>query len=139
MFQRKQTIFLLLAGILPAGLFKADLAIWPTSEKAMVYGDNILDISDNTALLISTIAAIVLCLVAMLLFKNRKLQLNIVYLAILGLIALLGLSVFFISNAPGFQPAIGLALPVISILLVVLASRGIKSDEKLVRSSDRLR
>jgi uncharacterized oligopeptide transporter (OPT) family protein len=40
---------------------------------------------------------------------------------------------------PDYAGGIGIYLPIVSLMFLVLANRAIKRDEKLVRSSDRLR
>jgi len=76
-------------------------------------------------------------------FKNRKQQRTTALLTIMGVAVFIALLMWQIST---IQPPpvngsywIGSVLPVISIIFIIMAIRGIKKDEKLVRSLDRLR
>lgn len=42
-------------------------------------------------------------------------------------------------TAADFTPGIGLAFPLLAILFLLLAARGIRKDEALVRAADRIR
>ena len=83
-------------------------------------------------------------LITIFIFKNRKIQLNLsllmIVVASLFLIALIHISFSVISKydmsiTPGFK----MILPVIILILSILAYRGIKKDDRLVKSYDRLR
>jgi hypothetical protein len=81
-----------------------------------------------------------LAIIAIFLFKNRKLQIWFGYIILL--VILLDYVLFFVFS---FNPAIFASgiltflIPFIAGVLDFLAIRGIKKDEKLVRSADRLR
>lgn len=95
-----------------------------------------------------TIASVVLALIPFItifLYKDRKKQLILCYLAIALVIAF---SFWLIQTAKGVLGAvelraenygIGTLLPSIAILFLILAIRGIKKDERLIKSADRLR
>jgi hypothetical protein len=77
-------------------------------------------------------------------FKNRKIQLwfslFLIILAAVFIIASIHLSLSIISKfeakiIPGFK----MVLPVLTLIISVLAYRGIKKDDQLVKSYDRLR
>jgi len=85
----------------------------------------------------------ILALIAISLYKNRKLQIKICYLILLLLLLIYALYFIFDRRLP-FPEVFRLTrytfvFPFISGVLVYLAIRGIKKDEKLVRSLDRLR
>ena len=97
--------------------------------------------TDDMLLTICTVATGLLALVAIFLYKNRKLQLRLCLIALL--LSGLNLVLFYI-QIKKFVPlegnydltaAIGIAVP----LLIILAIRGIYRDQKLVKSLDRLR
>jgi hypothetical protein len=78
-------------------------------------------------------------------YKNRKLQLKLVKISVLLNIFLI-IGVFFvyskiISNSIDVveEYKTSAFLPLVSLVLLVLAYKGIKKDEDLVRSTDRLR
>jgi hypothetical protein len=86
----------------------------------------------------------VLAIITIFLFKNRKLQIKATYV----LLFLLGLlyALYFIFDRQGLpftelfrQVRFTIVFPFIAFIFVYLAIRGIKKDEKLIRSLDRLR
>ena len=90
-------------------------------------------------------ASIVLVLAAIFLYRKRTVQLllvNITFLLNIGLIILIYL--IYINhfekqfNAPtSYQ--IGIFIPLVSLVFLIFASRAIRKDEAMVKSSDRLR
>ncbi len=79
------------------------------------------------------------------LFRNRKRQLRLIKISILLTIILI-VGIFIIYSriitsqlTVGETFNAGAFFPLISLLLLVLAYRGVKRDDKLVRSADRLR
>lgn len=151
MIQRIQSIWLLLASItILCLLFVPVLTDKSSGGTYILYGSGIkfwdgdvIDQSANTPLFISTILAGLISLVNIFNFRNRTLQKRI---ASLNILLILGLS-FWLSqlgkNLPGglekSEINLGLFLPLIAIIFTLLAIRGIKKDEKLIRSADRLR
>jgi len=86
----------------------------------------------------------VLAIIAIFLYKKRKLQIMIGYL-MLFLLAMIYV-LYFIFDRPCLSfPELFRSMrytfvfPFIAVIFVYLAIRGIKKDEKLVRSPDRLR
>ena len=86
----------------------------------------------------------VVSLIAIFIFKNRKLQLRfslfLVIIAAVFLIASIHVSFRIVSKfdvrlIPGFK----MILPLVILVLSILAYRGIKKDDQLVKSYDRLR
>jgi len=82
---------------------------------------------------------------AIFLFKDRKKQIALAYVAI---IAILGYFLWLYKTTEGIigdfqvQPenyGIGILLPSITILFLIFAIKGIRKDEKLIRSTERLR
>ena len=84
-----------------------------------------------------------LTFVAIFQYKKRQLQFVLGRLSILINFILLGILVYFTQNLSGeikvSEKGIGLLIPVFCIVLVLLANKAIKKDEKLVKSVDRLR
>lgn len=87
---------------------------------------------------------IILSVVAIFLYKNRKIQIKIALAIIFLSAALTALTAWFAYSAgekyqavlsPGFRTFI----PLIIMLFSILAYHGIRKDETLVRSYDRLR
>jgi hypothetical protein len=155
MLQRVQTIWLFFA---TAAIFS--LFLFPYLQvvdadgtaKALkvtgVYQDvngQVVKTEPFTALTIATVVLGLLPFVIIFFFRNRKKQINICYLTIL---AILGYSFWLVQTAKSVlgnvtlelgNYGIGVILPSLAILFIILALRGIRKDEMLVRSADRLR
>jgi len=102
---------------------------------------------------------VVMSFVTIFLFKNRRIQLILVRFMLLLLLAYIGVFFFYyvdilinlsggIASYPNGLlipsteiqiPTIVFLVPLVSAVMLFMASRGIISDEKLVRSTDRLR
>lgn len=134
MIQRIQSIWLLLAAIAILCLLFVPVF---TSAEGNIY------VTSNTPLVISTVLAGLISLVNIFNFRNRKLQTRI---ASVNILLILGVS-FWLSQLAkqlpgGLEKAgigAGLFLPLTAIIFTYLAIKGIKNDEKLIRSADRLR
>ncbi|WP_411275193.1 DUF4293 domain-containing protein [Daejeonella sp.] len=95
-----------------------------------------------------TIASVILGLIIFItifLYKDRKKQVMLCYLSIALVIAF---SFWLIQTAKGVlgpvvlraeNYGIGTLLPSIAILFLILAIRGMKKDDRLIKSADRLR
>ena len=157
MIQRIQTIWLLLATVVILGLFMfpylnyIDLVglgkkLFVTGEYSAVNNESV----KQSNFLLQTIATIVVALVPFVTifqFKNRKLQIKLIFVSI-ALIALLGVWMYFtsavtldlISQSFGANNiGVGFFLLPISIIFLAMALGGIRNDEKLIKSADRLR
>jgi peptidoglycan/LPS O-acetylase OafA/YrhL len=82
--------------------------------------------------------------VAIFLYKNRKVQMKMVVALMLLIIAVIALAVYYVYsviNTYDSELMFGykLVLPVLMLIFSILAYRRIKKDEELVRSYDRLR
>jgi len=110
-------------------------------------------------LLVPVVLIVVISLISIFLYKKRKLQLLLVRFMLLLLLFYIGVYFFYyvdvlekqsgsIANyeygleIPGIEiqiPTVIFIIPLVSAALLLMASRGIISDEKLIRSADRLR
>ncbi len=157
MVQRKQTLFLALAAVVAglANLFP--FATYTVADLQVLFRSTGLFMSDGTPLEEASpkvpFAAVlgvlaVLPLVAIAFFKDRKRQLRFVrfvYLFALGTVAFAvitdrSIQVFLAGRGEvkiAYGPAF--AAPLLVLLLAFLAERGIRKDEALIRSMDRLR
>ena len=85
-----------------------------------------------------------LALIVIFIYKNRKLQLILAKMLI-GLVVILILIVCFYSYviitkySGTFVPGFKMAIPPLMLILSMLAHRGIRKDDRLVKSYDRLR
>jgi hypothetical protein len=104
-------------------------------------------ISSNPALFAVLILLILMPLIAIFLFKKRKLQLRIGSSAMLSYTIFVFVLAASVNESMKLAPEIGaqgnynwgLALPFVGVILLFLANRAIKKDEALIRSADRLR
>ena len=89
-------------------------------------------------------ALILLCiscffsLVTIGLYKNRRLQMKICIVTMILFFSTF-ISTSYLTAALGCTVGFGSVVPLLSAVLALLAWNGIKKDEKLVRSADRLR
>jgi hypothetical protein len=152
MIQRVQSIWLFLASLT---LFL--LLILPILTKQVTGGEVWLQVGGiyqhtanavqqlqrYTGLFGLTIFTGVVCLYNIFNFKNRTLQKRIILLAILLILILSGcLAGYAWEISDGMKNgslAIGAALPLLTLIFCTLAFRGIRKDEQLIRSADRLR
>ena len=143
MIQRIQTIYLVLASMVSGGLIFV-FNLWNTIKEKIF----VVDLFSREAITVKVIpfmflASAILSLVAIFLFKNRKLQFVIGRIIILINLFLLGLLIYLSLNLSGetnvSEKGIGMFLPILVVLLIVLANKAIKKDEDLVKSVDRLR
>lgn len=74
------------------------------------------------------------------LFKNRKLQFKLNKIHLLIHLLLLIIFFFFLyQNKINYPDIQWITTPILSVIFLLLANKGIKSDEDLIRSVDRLR
>lgn len=141
MIQRIQSIWFLLAGV--AGMLTYKLPIWSgtlqdNSLKNFLGTENLLYFAAN-------IATVLLAFVAIFMFKNRNLQKNLGWFGLLLSIVLIGLEVYVVSdyestlNLKQASWKFGALMPILMIIFFFLAIQGIRKDEKLIKSLERLR
>jgi len=132
MIQRVQTVFLVLM------LFLYGVAqVYFETPKALEYkittsvsSDFVLYLSFSALLVLSTI----------FFFKKRKIQLLLNRIQLfLHLMVLIVLSISFAFWEGFNNEDLWLLVPSSSILLILFANKGIKKDENLIRSLDRIR
>ncbi len=90
-----------------------------------------------------TILTGLICLADIFNFKNRTSQKRVILLAIFLILVLEAGTAYYAQKIPGGLDGIsynaGAYLPILSIVFCILAYRGIRKDEQLIRSADRLR
>jgi hypothetical protein len=108
----------------------------------------ILFFRETLPLLLLVIASLVLALITIFFYKRRRLQLQLVSINVLLHVIFIGLVFFLYNNffehhitGSGISGAyqFGMYIPLISLVFLILASRAIRKDEALVKSTDRLR
>jgi len=146
MLQRKQSLFLAVSVILfvityyfPFGKF-ADAEM--QSYHLVVAGNELPSVSTYYFAVPLSIAA-TLTLISIFLYGNRQRQMMLVRLTFIFFAVSFALLALYTMDAQkqfsGFSFGLSFFLPFISFFLNMLALRAIRSDEKLVRSVDRIR
>ncbi|HRT48687.1 MAG TPA: DUF4293 family protein [Bacteroidales bacterium] len=157
MIQRIQTIYLVLIIVLSFFMFSGNIIVAENQNGAVVnfkFSENGHEFlagqstqKINLTIAISqkiTIAIILLSSISVFLYKKRKIQ-NIltVFIAVLSVILILAMSylIFVVSEILSNKiiPGIRTFIPPVLLLLAILAARGIRHDENLIKSYERLR
>ncbi len=154
MIQRIQTIYLFLAAAIIFSMFLSPLAEMVDAFDQYYYfdltgiyagvGDTAKMIESVLPLRFLVIVTALLSLLTIFFYKRRILQIRI---SIFNLVLLLGfyaLFFFYYFHAKSNLSAMAnfklpVMFPAIAVILVFLAARGIRKDEMLVRSYDRIR
>jgi hypothetical protein len=161
MLQRVQSLYLFAALILGILMYFLPFYSYVVSSSkfefyylglSQISGDNMKNITINTLpLIIIGPISNLLILTTIFLYKNRKLQMKLVRLAMLLYVSIFAIIIIYSNNIEeqikksfsndnfNLQYSIGLSLPIIIYFLLFMALRGIKKDEELVRSADRIR
>lgn len=150
MIQRVQTIYLLLV-VICMGLANAfTISYYDIGETVHTYTAQGFTIDgDNKTyfpLMLLFIPGALLALISIGLYKKRKLQLNLNKLNYLIILVSIALMFVDFNTIEGFTETkkasaygAGFFLPLAALVFNFLANRGIKNDEKLISSLDRLR
>lgn len=156
MFQRIQTLHLFIALVAAVIFFFFPFAKYFTLEgmyEFSVTGMKLVTDSSVTmttyplpVLLLSlTSIVIVLIIVALLIYKNRIKQMRIIAVAFLFNAILIG-AMFFLADKYGSTfkvdanyKNVGLLMPLIILVFLLLANKGIRKDEIKMRKSNRIR
>ena len=138
MIQRQQSLWLLLAAVASFLSFKFPFYTGSILENNMS-GFAELEGGSNFFLLIVTGLSILISVIAIFMYKDRKTQLK---LAIGGIILSIILLILYFVEIKKFEKG-NFALTAIFVLAIligyIMAARGIWKDEKLVKSLDKLR
>lgn len=145
MLQRKQTIWLLIVALLNAGVFYFDLYRTHT----LINGTDTLGqlrVSDHYPSLIIAVVITLLPLVTMFMYTNRKQQMRMIAYNLVAESAFITLLLTRVTQLEKLTPPpstgtywVGGVLPVVAIIFLIMAILGVRKDEKLVKSMDRLR
>ena len=155
MIQRIQSVYLTLIVLISLLLFKGNLLVFTENTGFVINvtfngifrdmnGQGIVMIERLLPLSVLIILVPAVSLATIFLFKKRMVQLLLVKFLI-GLLSVFILgSTFYIyliisKYSSEFIPGIKMAIPFILLILAILALRGIRKDDQLVKSYDRLR
>jgi uncharacterized membrane protein len=135
MIQRVQSIYLTFVVICAA--------LYLNISFIVVDNIGVKAIESNSLTIVSMITA-VMALVCVFMFKKRKVQMNICWAGIVGstvttTLTLLEFYNHIATTAAGKHFSFGIAFPFLMVVFFVLGYNGIKKDDQLVKSMDRLR
>ena len=154
MIQRIQSVYLLLAGLVPAFTLTTPLArFWQESGYYLMtaLGFNPYGAPAYTGtphipygVLAFGILLIVLPFANIFQYKNRRRQMRICNWTVAGIIAyyvsyICYVVIFAMHTNTNFQPGICAFFPMLTLIFTLLARYSIKKDEELVRAADRIR
>ena len=131
MIQRIQSIYLLGAAI----------SMTLISFKVPVYNLNetLFMAQDDTKMFVLTIVGAIFSLLGLFMFKNRKFQMKLIRFTVL-IQMIIGIRIFMLFNK--FEVVLNnsfLFLMAFTLIALIMAYRGVKKDDDLVRSVDRIR
>lgn len=136
MLQRVQTVYLFIAILIVGCLY-----LW--FPMILAEDSTVVLQRSDLQIVIPIILSLVLAVISIMNFKNRKRQMLLNRLNILLNVVLLGVFAYTLLTLSGetlvSEKGIGALLPIISIVFLVLANKAIQRDEDLVKSVDRLR
>ncbi len=152
MIQRIQTLFLLgAAAVLALMLFMPlaeiltkDGVTFEAMSRGLVRQDGEVIVETWPVFILVLVTALLLFL-NIFLFKNRKLQIRFCVYGIILAFGMIGLMYYFWVvifrqlDVDSYWLRMALIFPVVSIIFTYLAFRGIRKDEILVRSLDKIR
>jgi len=147
MIQRIQSLYLLLAAGAAVGTWFLDIYKVTLSDDQV---PKYFNAQSNFMVFVVYMLIVALSLFCIFLFKNRKLQFRLIVLDIFLAIAAIALQYFKVQDfVNAFQQAgksiasstylPGAFLPVLILIFLIMAARGVYKDEKLIKSLDRLR
>ena len=131
MIQRIQSIYLLVAAI-SMSLISFKVTVYTLNETLFMA-------QDDTKMFILTIVGAIFSLLGLFMFKNRKFQMKLIRLTVL-IQMIIGIRIFMLFNK--FEVVLNnffLFLLAFALIALIMAYRGVKKDDDLVRSVDRIR
>jgi tellurite resistance protein TehA-like permease len=141
MLQRKQSLWLLLAGV--SGVLSFYLALF---KGTMQDGSKKAFYTDSDFLIFPLIIGLAcLAIATIFFFRNRPFQLRLSLIGVLGSVLTLALCIYkvgrfkTVNNFKEVSYQLGWLLPFAMIVFFIMAAYGIYKDEKLMKSLDRLR
>lgn len=131
MIQRIQSIYLLVAAI-SMSLISFKVPVYNLNETLFMA-------EDDTNMFVLTIVGAIFSLLGLFMFKNRKFQMKLIRLTVL-IQMIIGIRIFMLFNK--FEVVLNssfLFLMAFTLIALIMAYRGVKKDDDLVRSVDRIR
>ncbi|GIV33961.1 MAG: membrane protein [Chitinophagales bacterium] len=131
MIQRIQTVWWLLSAILLVGMLF--LPVFRSPDGTLLYPNNFV------ILLLTALVTAGGSLLIIFLYKNRPFQIKAGWVLILLHLLLMGILGYWFFSQTGLAYLPATVIPLISLIFQILAIRGVRKDEALVKSMDRLR
>jgi hypothetical protein len=138
MIQRQQTLWLLLALIAALLTFMFPFVAGKGLDNGREI-DKYLKAGSDFLLLIATGASLVLSAVTIFLYKDRKLQWKLCLVGIVLAAVIILLYIMQMQNLTKTTIALTAVLPFAILIGYYMAFRGIRKDEKLIKSLNKLR
>ena len=139
MIQRIQSLWLLLAAIFAAITFSVPFYVGGLSDTSGLTATAHLTAKTNLLLTVLTVLSGATAFAAIFLFENRKLQMKVTIVGLLFTLLLLAAYILQLKNFSTGSFALSCILHFGILGLYILAIRGIRNDQKLIKSLDRLR
>ena len=148
MIQRIQTIYLLIVAVVMIAMVFFPLGyLYPEGGGVSMFdafGMHGQDHALTWFLFVLPVSSLLLSVLTIFFYKRRKLQIKLGYLTLFIIVLIYIVGIFFLWELKQQHPAtisftIICIFPLIAFILEALAIRGIKKDEKLIRSLNRLR
>ena len=138
MIQRQQTLWLVLSGICAFLSYKFPFFSGIKEGAKNLTEKAILDGGSSFFLLVLTGISLVLSLITIFLYKDRKLQLK---LCVAGIILSILILIIYFSEMRKLSGSVSLSSIFVFAMLAgyIMATRSIWHDEKLIKSLDKLR
>ena len=146
MIQRKQSLYLFIAALLNAGVLFFDQYRFVT--QSIISGVTVntpmqIKVADHYPSILIALVMILLPLITIFMYGDRKRQLRMCFVSTLAALSFITITLTRISKIMPVPASgsywIGSILPAIALVFIILAVLGIRRDEKLVKSVDRLR
>ena len=145
MIQRKQSLWLFIAALLNAGVFYFCLYKYHVLENG-ADAVKMLRVTDHYPSLLVALVMTILPLVTIFMYTNRKRQMALSFVSIFAISSFITLTLSRVSGLSKLVPPptddsyrAGAVLPIVAIVFMLMAIFGIRRDDKLVKSVDRLR
>lgn len=149
MIQRIQTVYLLLVAVLTGLMLLLPLATFTCDTSMVTLTALAIEAADGTTIVPTTYMGVLIListllpLVTIFLFKHRWVQIRLCIVEIVLQAGIIVYLVYYITKINGSAEALSLALPdvfpIVSIILSLLAYRGVVKDETLIKSLNRIR
>jgi hypothetical protein len=143
MIQRIQSVYLALAALCGGLSFLPQVNFASATPQNVIWSDNLLDVYDNQWSPILMGLVILITVLDIFLFNNRKSQVLALFFGRILLLGFMSVLVYMLYQQTqagiDFKYSFGFAFPVLCFIFQALARNAIMKDIKLVESADRLR